>query len=228
MQKRFGTVLVALAMSMGGVTVAAPAQADAPCTITNFSPRSVVVGLTPITATFKVSTTGCARKGWDLQEAGYDFYVYDGSPQETFGPWSNSDAGARDVIVSAYNSGYQTREKVFADGFSLKRRTTWQAKSFNASPEPVRKGAKISIAGRLLLADWSKDAYVPYKGRKVAVQFRTPSGAYKTMKAALTDANGWVRTTVPATATGVWRLWYGGNTVAGPAVTVGDSVQVNR
>jgi hypothetical protein len=37
-----------------------------------------------------------------------------------------------------------------------------------------------------------------------------------------------VRTTVPADTTGVWRLSYGGNTVAGPAVATGDSVQVVR
>ena len=37
-----------------------------------------------------------------------------------------------------------------------------------------------------------------------------------------------VETTVPATTTGVWRLRYGGNSVAGPAYAIGDSVQVTR
>jgi hypothetical protein len=92
----------------------------------------------------------------------------------------------------------------------------------------VRKGANISIKGRLLIADWSNDKYVPYAGRKVAVQFRTPNGAYKTVASAVTGKDGWLRTSVKASTTGVWRLSYGGNSVAGPAVAVGDSVQVNR
>jgi hypothetical protein len=43
-----------------------------------------------------------------------------------------------------------------------------------------------------------------------------------------TDSTGWVRTTVPATTTGTWRLSYGGNTVAGAATSPGDAVQVVR
>jgi hypothetical protein len=33
---------------------------------------------------------------------------------------------------------------------------------------------------------------------------------------------------VKASTTGVWRLRYGGNSIAGPATAVGDAVQVNR
>jgi hypothetical protein len=221
-------MLATLALAAGGVAVAPVAQADVPCTITDFSPRSVTVGLTPITATFKVSTSGCTRTGWDVSESEYMFFVWDRSPQETFNPYSNSDAGAKDVIVTADNSSYGTSQRVFADGFTLKRRTTWQSNTFNASPEPVRRGAPVSVVGRLIVADWSQDKYVPYGSRTVAVQFHTPTGTYSTVKTVKTDSNGWVRTTVPATVTGLWRLSYGGNTAAGSAVTVGDSVQVVR
>jgi hypothetical protein len=62
-------MLATLALATGGVAVAPVAPADVPCTITDFSPRSVTVGLTPITATFKVSTSGCTRTGWDVSEA---------------------------------------------------------------------------------------------------------------------------------------------------------------
>jgi hypothetical protein len=223
--RRWKTMLLAAALTVAGVAGATPAQA-ATCTITNFSPRSVVVGLTPVTATFNVSTSGCTRSGWDVLESEYSFYAYDRAPQWTFNPYSNSQAGAKDVIVTADSSDWTSNERVFADGFNLRRRTTWQSNTFNASPEPVRKGAPVSIVGRLIVADWNQHKYVPYASRKVAVQFRTPTGTYKTVKTVPTNSDGWVRTTVPASVTGIWRLSYGGNTVAGPAVVVGDSVQV--
>ncbi|MET0765378.1 MAG: hypothetical protein ABWY29_10960 [Blastococcus sp.] len=227
MKKRFTTLLATVGLTLAGVAVAPAAQADAPCTISNFSPRSVVVGLTPIVKTFKVSTTGCSLQGWIARTSDYTFLAFDDAPQETFSPWLNSEAGPKDAMISAY-SVTTTREKVFPDGFSLLRRTTWQSGSFNASPEPVKKGAPLSITGRLLVVDWTNDKYIPYAGRSISVQFRTPTGAYSTVKKATTDKNGWVRTTVPASATGVWRLSYGGNTIAGSSLTVGDAVTVTR
>ena len=196
-----------------------------PCTITNFSPRSVVVGVTPVTATFKVSTTGCYQEDWSLE--GDDFFVYKDSPQETFNPYSNSDAGPQDVIISAYNSDYDTRERVFGNGFSLKRRSVWSTNSFNASPEPVRKGQSISIKGRLLIADWDHDRWAGYGSRSISVQFRTPTGSVH-HRQDRHDAGGRLgQHHVPAKQTGVWRVVYGGNSLASDAVAVGDSVQVN-
>ena len=37
------------------------------------------------------------------------------------------------------------------------------------SSNPVRKGAKITVKGRLRLADWEKRAYVGHPARTVAV-----------------------------------------------------------
>jgi hypothetical protein len=228
MRQRLAAVLAAVGVTVAGVAVAAPARADVPCTITNFSPRSVAVGLSPTVRTFGVSTSGCKPTGWSVEEAGFSFFTFDGAPQETFNPyfWANGDAGPKDVIVKATNADYSSRERVFLHGFSLLRRTTWQAGTFNAGPEPARKGRPISIKGRLLIADWARHVYVPYGGRTVGVQFRTLTGQYATVKYVTTDANGWVNTTVTAGGTGVWRLHYGGNTVAGASVPLGDAVQV--
>jgi hypothetical protein len=218
-------VLLALILSATGVAGATPAQA-ATCTITNFSPRSVVVGLSPVPTTFRLSTSGCTPEFWYLNSADYMFIASNSSPQDTFNPYlyGNSDAGPRDVIAEAWSGG--ATERTFLDGFSLRRRTAWQSNTFNASPEPVRRGAPVSIVGRLVVADWDQGRYVPYGSRHVSVQFRTPTGTYRTVTTVTTDRDGWVRTTVPASGTGIWRLSYGGNAGAGPAVAVGDSVQV--
>ncbi|MGY1703873.1 hypothetical protein ACI79C_04800 [Geodermatophilus sp. SYSU D00697] len=222
-------VLATLGLTVGGVAVAAPAQADVRCTITNFSPRSVVVGLSPVTRTFGVSTSGCwSVDYWNVDHAGSEFYASTYYPQETFNPnlYWNSNAGPKDVIVEAENGDWVTTERTFVDGFSLLRRTTWQSGTFNASPEPARKGSQITVKGRLLVADWDRMAYVGYAGRTIQVQYRTLNGTYRTVKTVKTDRNGWVNTTATASATGIWRLHYGGNSVAAGSVPVGDSVQV--
>ncbi|MGY1640066.1 hypothetical protein ACI782_02900 [Geodermatophilus sp. SYSU D00703] len=233
MRKRLAAVLATVGLTVGGVAVATPAQADVRCTITNFSPRSVVVGLSPVTRTFGVSTSGCSTvRSWTVDESGYLFYTYKSSTQDTFNPnWlRNSDAGAKDVIVSVANGDWTRTERTFLDGFRLLRRTAWQSGTFNASPEPATKGGQITVKGRLLVADWDANwgqgAYVPYAGRTIQVQFRTPDGTYRTVKTVTTDRNGWVNTTVPASTTGVWRLQYKGNSVAAGSVPVGDTVQV--
>lgn len=207
--------------------VAVPtAQADSPCTITNFSPRSVVVGLTPVTARFGVSTSGCDLEGWDLSIGPWDYYVYDSAPQETFAPYDNSDAGAKHVIAEVHNSDYDATERTFASAFSLKRRTTWQSGTFNASPEPVRKGRNITIKGRLLVANWTHEKYTPPASRTVSIQFRTSTGSYATVKRATTRSDGWLVTTVTAQRTGYWRVVYSGDSVTGSAVATGDNVKV--
>ena len=225
MRSRLTTLLTVLGLSMTlGVVSAPAARAEDPCVVDGFSPRTVVVGLTPIAKTFRVATSGCTLAYWKAESD--VFYVYPKAPEQTFDPRSNAEAGVRDVAVDAWNYDYEPSYRDFPDSFSLLRRTAWQDKSFNASPEPAKRGSAITVTGRLLVVDWTNGRYVPYANRGVAVEFRTPTGSYTRVKAVTTDATGWVRTTVPADSSGTWRLRYGGNTVAGPAVTVGDAVQV--
>lgn len=229
MRRRAAALLASFGLALSlAATGVAPAHADSPCTITNFSPRTVVVGLTPVVKTFGVSTTGCDRQGWSVLGGDYDFYVYDDSPQETFSPYDNSQAGPRHVTVEAYNSDYVDRTRVFpaSNGFSLKRRTVWSEGTFDASPEPARRGSAISIKGRLKVVDWSNDR-LGYGGRLISVEFRTTTGSYTQIKTATTSSDGWLGTTVPAKTSGRWRIRYGGNTIAGGAVAAGDYVKVS-
>jgi hypothetical protein len=215
----------ALTVVVGSLLGASSAQAFGSCTIEGFTPRTVVIGLTPKVVNVRPLVSGCTPTGWAIDGDG--FYTYDGAPEEVFSvPAWNSDAGPQNVVVEADDENFDTAHRVFADGFSLKRRTTWQSGSFNASPEPVRAGSTISIKGRLLVADWTADAYRGYAHRTVQVQFRTPTGSYATVKTVHTGSTGWVRTTVTAKRTGVWRIRYGGNSVAGSALSVGDAVGV--
>jgi hypothetical protein len=228
MTSRVTATLTTIGLAVTAVAAAAPACADVPCTTTGFSPRTVVVGRSATTRTFGVSTSGCHRSAWNLHTSDHSVYASDADPQNTFVPYGflNSDAGPHDVVVSAYNGDRGSRDRVFLRGFYLKRNSTWQSKSFNAAPEPVKKGRAISIKARLLIANWDTDSYTAYGARTVAIQFRTPTGSYSTVKTAKTATNGWLSTTVTAKQTGVWRVVYGGNSAAGSAVAVGDAVTV--
>ncbi len=210
----------------GLVDVAGASQVAGPCRTVDFTPRSVVVGVTPAPTTFRATASRCTLRHWELSIGPYDYYTYLQSPRASIGPVRNSAAAPHDVIVDACNSEFNCTSTLLVKSFTLKRRTTWQTASVDAAPEPARRGSTISLRGRLLIVNWDARRYVGYGGRTVAVEFRTPSGAYRQVRTATTDVNGWVRTTVPATLTGVWRVRYGGNAVAGAATAIGDTVAV--
>jgi hypothetical protein len=230
-RRRIAAVLTTLGVLATGLVTATPAaQADSYCTITNFTPRKVVVGLSPVNATFKPTVSGCTLNYWTIDAE--SFYVYSsggGSAREVFNPYYyyNDQAGAEDASVEVENADWDETDRIFRGGFSLLRRTQWDAGTFNASPEPVKKGKSINITGRLRVVDWDNDRYIGYSGRTVSVQFRTATGSYTTVKTAKTSSTGWLKTTVKASKTGTWRVVYWGNAKAASATSVGDTVKVS-
>jgi hypothetical protein len=227
MFSRFVPAALAATGLASALVVAAPA-ASASCTVTNFSPRTVVMGLSPMVKTFGVSTSGCAVQGWSLDIANTFIYVYDASPQEVFDPndFYDSDAGVKvDAVIEAYDEDYVTTKRVMLDSFAVKRNTTWGA--FNASPEPVVKGKPIKIVGTLRVASWSLMKYVPQKGSTVSVQFKKAgTSTWSTVKKVVTSSTGTVSTSVTAASDGTWRLSYPGSGTRGPSTSSTDYVDV--
>jgi len=209
---------------------AAPAHAAAPtCTITGFTPRTVAVGLVAVTPRFAPQYTGCSTVNyWNVRGPAYSFYAssVEGVAKPTFAPpATNGDQPkAVSVGVQVQEADYDVFDRSFPSAFSIKRRTGWDR--FDAGPEPVRRGQKITIKGRLRVVDWTKDTYVGYAGRLVSVQFRTANSAYRQIRVAKTGADGSLTTTVTASADGSWRLYYSGNAIAGGSTVVGDFVDV--
>jgi hypothetical protein len=227
MKKHIGAVATAAALAISGlVTPAGPASAaDNPCTILGFTPTTVVVGLSPITRSFNVQTSGCTKAGWGLILGDYAAVLSDGAAQDTFEPFSNSDAGAYSAIAIADNADGVERQRSWASGFFLKRKGSWG--TFNAGPEPVKATKPITIQGRLSRANWSTHRYDAHPRQIVRVQFRTPTGTYATVKTIKTDAAGWAKTTVTASRTGYWRFVFDGYSTSGPVTSWADRVQVN-
>ncbi|MFE1959176.1 hypothetical protein [Streptomyces sp. NPDC059479] len=99
----------------------------------------------------------------------------------------------------------------------------------NATPEPVKKNATLTVAGALTHADWQSDtgAYAGFGGQSVKLQFRKKdSSTYTTVKTVTSSSTGALKTTVKATADGYWRYYFPGTTTTAPASVTGDYVDV--
>ncbi|MBT1094396.1 calcium-binding protein [Streptomyces sp. Tu102] len=137
---------------------------------------------------------------------------------------TNANAGTWSVdALAETNDG----DSVFAPGvgsFRLKRAAQL---TVNASPEPVTKGARITVTGKLVRANWDTYRYAGYAGQTVNLQFRPKdSSTYTTVVAVKTSSTGTLRTTVKAVKDGYWRWNFAGTTTTGPAKATGDYVDV--
>jgi hypothetical protein len=205
---------------------AKPKAVAADCT-PSVSPTSVIVGKTSKAATFDV--TGCDFYDWTLDsesDNGPFWDVYQDSPSETFytADLENDEAGAETVAVGGYDSDY---DEIYNQPtkISFLRRSYWP--SFNASPEPVKKGAKMKVTAKLDRISWDSDAYAGYGGRVVHLQRKLPGGAYEDYKTFTLDSTGHLNTTITASSTATWRMRYAGNSVTGGSTSSGDNVVVN-
>ncbi|MHB9856959.1 calcium-binding protein [Streptomyces sp. YIM S03343] len=248
-----GAVAVAAAALVAGVATpagASPSTASGDPVVTGAvvnNGHDVIVGTTK-NVTFPVTITGSDDSGLafadaDLVGPHYGFYSNDTACQTPtsctmsftvnahLAPGSddpvdlaNVNAGVWkvDTIVDAVDEG-----SAFASGvatFSLKRAAQL---TVNASPEPVAKGAKITVTGKLARANWDTYKYAGYAGQSVKLQFRPKnSSTYTTVATVRTSSTGTLRTTVKAVKDGYWRWNFAGTTTTGPAKAAGDYVDV--
>ncbi|MFD3452432.1 hypothetical protein ACFWVC_09635 [Streptomyces sp. NPDC058691] len=97
----------------------------------------------------------------------------------------------------------------------------------NATPEPVKKGATITVAGALTVANWTTHKYAGYGKQKVALQFRKAgTTSYVNVKGITAGSTGSLKTTVKAAQDGYFRFNFAGSPTAGPAAVAGDYVDV--
>lgn len=215
------TALLALPLA----ALASPAEADSRCSITNFSPRTVVAGTGPVLRKFNVSTTNCSKQGWAVEGEDFSFFAFDEEPEFVFEPFDNFDAGASDVIVEAYNGDYNASTRIFADGFRLQRQTGWN--SFDASPEVIAKGGSVTVRGRLIIADWQANQYVGFPNKSAVLEFRAATGAtYRPVKTVTTGSGGYLSVTSPVSQDGYWRLRYAGSSWSSGSLSAGDYIDV--
>jgi len=97
----------------------------------------------------------------------------------------------------------------------------------NASPEPVKKGATITVTGKLSRADWETGTYAGYASQKTTLQFRAKnSTTYSTVKTVTSGTGGALKTTTKATQDGYYRYVFAGTATTGAATAAGDYIDV--
>ncbi|MFF7881142.1 hypothetical protein ACFZDJ_24620 [Streptomyces sp. NPDC007896] len=96
----------------------------------------------------------------------------------------------------------------------------------NAGPEPVTKGAKLTVSGRLTRATTdAATTFTGYAGQSVKLQFKkSGSTTYTTIKTVRTNATGYLSTTTTANAAGYWRWSYAGSDTVASVNAAGDGV----
>ncbi|NEB39475.1 HtaA domain-containing protein [Streptomyces sp. SID14515] len=99
--------------------------------------------------------------------------------------------------------------------------------SFNASPEPVGKGAKLKVVGTLQTAGATDDVWRPLAKAPVLIEFRSKGGKTWSRTATVTtNSKGAVSASVTAVKDGTWRARYAGTAERAAAVSSLDSVDV--
>jgi hypothetical protein len=137
---------------------------------------------------------------------------------------SNDCAGSAALEVSAFDESDDGGADTAQQTVHLLRAARWT--TFNVHPEPVRKGATITIDGLLQRASWDDHRYHNYTQHTAALQFRRTGGAYTTVKT-LTSATGSFRTTAKQSVSGCWRYVFAGSSTTGAATSTGDCVTVH-
>ncbi|MFJ8636925.1 hypothetical protein [Streptomyces sp. NPDC093568] len=95
----------------------------------------------------------------------------------------------------------------------------------NAAPEPVAKGATLTVTGKLSRANWEDLKYHGYPWQEVKLQFKKAGTAsYTTVKTVKTGDTGQLSTKVTATSAGSWRWYFPGTTTTARVVSAGDAI----
>ncbi|MFF2023774.1 hypothetical protein ACFVW2_18520 [Streptomyces sp. NPDC058171] len=98
--------------------------------------------------------------------------------------------------------------------------------SADATPEPVRRGANLTVKGALSRVSWDKQWYAGFAADQVKLQFKKRGGTWQTVKTVAADSRGRVKATVKASSDGHYRFTYGGSTTTGAVNSSADFVDV--
>jgi hypothetical protein len=278
MMKRIATALVAAALGASALSVAAPALADSapdPVSIESIkvTPDPVVIrGNDRVAVTATVGTVNAADVKIDFEPTGQGGQP-DCNPCPGAAKASKDDAQwktwDKTIILDRHDPDGKWIVYVEAtgqDGTVVKAKSAFFVKvvkvrahhgpratriaGFNASPEPVKKGHKLSLQGKLESARcygdwwWDGDAYVVGGSRchddsrwhnwrqlgwqDIKVYFhRAHGGKWEYVDTIQTNPNGTFYTKIPAYWSGTWKVVFEGSRgLTGSSAT--DYVKVVR
>jgi hypothetical protein len=128
--------------------------------------------------------------------------------------------------VTAYAWG-KDGDLVVKDTYKTHRVQRASKLTVNAGPEPVAKGKKLTVTGKLSRANWETHDYRGYTNQPVKLQFRKAgTSTYTTVKTVKTNSTGNLSTTVKSSVDGYWRWSFAGTTTTPAVNATGDYVDV--
>ena len=123
-------------------------------------------------------------------------------------PSTVSHLGKWRVRVVAYNKkgkALGSREDYWYEKFDT------VIKSYNAAPEPIRKGRTLHVSGRLLRVNNLGTGYTSYSGKTIRVYFLAKGAkSWTYMGSTKTAKDGRFRKAFKAKRDGVWRAYFPG------------------
>ncbi|KUN07502.1 hypothetical protein AQI95_10805 [Streptomyces yokosukanensis] len=174
---------------------------------------NTLFGDNPATCTATSATTAACKGLIDIYPGGSEPELVNSDA----GTWH---AGALALVYSTKASAAQ-----FGLATTLVQRNS--TLTVNAAPEPVKKGATVTVTGKLARANWEDHKYHGYTGQPVQLQFRKKgSSTYTTLKTVTTDSTGNLRTTTKATVDGYYRYSFAGTSTTPAVNATGDFVDV--
>lgn len=174
-------------------------------------------------------------------DAGYDFDYFDLQPTSKRDVWTAttylpnySQVGKWWLGVSAWadwaDGGWDTYDQEFQQSFNVQRQSKL---TLNATPEPVDKGDRVTVTGRLQLLRfheeyWGQGAYWSnLSGQKVKLYFDpTGSEPRRYVTTVTTNSSGVYAWTWKASRTGIWSAEYAGTSSRTFVRSAGDKIAV--
>lgn len=137
----------------------------------------------------------------------------------------NSVAGTWKTTVLAQAKDYDYVIKDNVKSFKVLRAS--QLTGANAAPEPVAKGATITVTSKLTRANWNTNVNGALSGQPVQLQFKkSGTSTYKAVKTVNSASTGDVSATVKASADGTYRYVFAGTSTTAGSTATGDTIDV--
>ncbi|MDQ0760874.1 hypothetical protein [Streptomyces canus] len=176
------------------------------------------------TATTDTTVTESCKETLAIDPENYLYSASDATTWKAAGLYSKIDQDDDDSdghISIGYN--YDAWGPL-GSGLQIKRAARL---TVNASPEPVKKGATITVTGKLTRANWETGTYSGYTSQNATLQFRAKSSSsYTTVKTVTSGTGGALKTTTKATKDGYYRYVFAGTSTTGSATAAGDYIDV--
>jgi hypothetical protein len=229
------------------------------CTIDGYAPNRITLGASTVRTTFAPKVSECTLDQWfvfvgpfttddplDTSGIAGNFVLdTDGngnpaslplSPTISLDPHAllNAYAGKHKFVAVNARGVEDPPDAIWAGGqetnlnLTLQRRSTFGS-TFNASPEPVKKGKKISIKATLTRVNWTGAKHLHYVGfaNQATLQFKEAGTTrYVNVKTVTSNTKGKISTTVAAKKSGRWRLYFPGLSTTASTTSASDTVKV--